>query len=179
MRFEECAEHGHVRGRTGVGLHVGVLGAEELLRSIDRELFDHVDVPAPAVVAPPRVPLRVLVAEGRPDGREHRRARVVLRRDQSQRGSLSLQLAGDRLGDLRIGSFQRFPVRRVLAHVQSSPRSIAAICSIRGTCRPPAKGVDSQTRTISSAYVGAMIRAPMLRTFASLCSRDRRARVTL
>src|SRR6476619_101057 len=177
-RLEEGTEHRHVRRGARVRLHVGVLRTEQLLRAIDRELLDDVDVAAPAVIPASRIPFRVLVAEGRTDRGEHRRARVVLRCDQPQRGAFPLQLPGDRTGDLRIGCFQRLPVRRVLAHVQSSPRSIAAICSIRGTCRPLANGVDSQTPTISSAYTGAMIRAPMLRTFASLCSRDSRASVT-
>ena len=45
---------GHVRLRAGVGLHVRVLGAEERLRAVDRELLDLVDHLAAAVVAPPR-----------------------------------------------------------------------------------------------------------------------------
>ena len=49
----------HVRRRARVGLHVRVLGAEELLRAVDRELLDLVDDLAAAVVAlardiPPR-----------------------------------------------------------------------------------------------------------------------------
>ena len=35
----------------GVRLHVGVLGAEELLGAVDGELLDHVDELAAAVVA--------------------------------------------------------------------------------------------------------------------------------
>ncbi len=44
------------------------------------------------------------------------------------------------------------------------------------TCRPPSNGVANQTRTISRAYVGAITRAPMPSTLASLWRRDSSAR---
>ena len=50
-RLEEREEHRGVRLRAGVRLHVGVLGAEELLRAVDGELLDLVDELAAAVVA--------------------------------------------------------------------------------------------------------------------------------
>ena len=49
---------GHVGLRAGVRLHVGVLGAEELLGALDGEFLDDVDVLAAAVVAPARAALR-------------------------------------------------------------------------------------------------------------------------
>ena len=125
-RLEERAEHRHVRLGAGVRLHVRVLGAEQLLRAVDRELLGHVDELAAAVVAPSRVPLGVLVVHRRADRGEDGRARVVLRGDQPQVRPLALQLVRDRLGDLRVGRLQRLPVGCVLPHRHSSPRSIAA-----------------------------------------------------
>ena len=75
-------------------------------------------------------------------------------------------------------TLQCLPVRCVLTHRSSlllvrSPRSARS----RGTCRPPANGVASQTRDdLLARRSGAMTRAPIARTFASLCSRDNRAR---
>ena len=49
--------------RAGVRLHVGVLGAEELLRALDRERLDDVDELAAAVVALAGIAFGVLVGE--------------------------------------------------------------------------------------------------------------------
>ena len=59
-----CIDRG-VGLRAGVRLHVGVFGAEQRLDPVDRELLDHVDVLAAAVVAPARVALGVLVGQHR------------------------------------------------------------------------------------------------------------------
>ena len=62
---EHGHEDGHVRLRAGVRLDVGVLGAEELLRALDRERLGDVDELAAAVVALARIALGVLVGEDR------------------------------------------------------------------------------------------------------------------
>ena len=93
-------QHGHERGevglRTRVRLHVGVIGAEELLEAIDGELLDLVDDLAPAVVPPAGVPLGVLVGERRAHGIDDRPAREVLAGDQLQTVLLPAQLLVDR-----------------------------------------------------------------------------------
>ena len=61
-------------------LHVGELGAEQLLDAVDRQLLDHVDVLAAAVVALAGVALGVLVGQLAALGRHHRRRGVVLAR---------------------------------------------------------------------------------------------------
>ena len=77
-------EHRHVGGVVGLGagvrLDVGVLGAEQLLGAVDRELLGDVDLLAAAVVAAAGVALGVLVGEHRarrrrapPGGRSSRR----------------------------------------------------------------------------------------------------------
>src|SRR6266487_415876 len=117
--------------------------------------------------APARIPLGVLVRHRRAERGKDRRARVVLGGDQPQLAALALELSPDRLGHLGVGRLQHLPVGRVLPHLAS--RSICVICSILALCRPPSKGVASHTRTISSARVGATMRAPIPITFASLC----------
>ncbi len=81
-RLQERGHRGEVRLRAGVRLHVRVLGAEELLRAIDRELLDLVDDLAAAVVALARQSLGVLVGERRPHRLEHGRRDEVLARDE-------------------------------------------------------------------------------------------------
>ncbi len=83
-------------------LDVRVLGAEERLRAVDRELLDLVDDLAPAVVAPPRIALRVLVRRDAADRLEHRRPREVLGRDELDLAALPLELALEQRGHLGI-----------------------------------------------------------------------------
>ena len=70
-----------------VGLHVGVVGAEERGEATSREVLDLVDDLVAAVVAASGIALGVLVGEDRAGGREHGRRREVLARDQLQRWS--------------------------------------------------------------------------------------------
>ena len=99
-------EHGHVdahvRLGAGVRLDVRVLGAEERLRAVDRELLDLVDDLAAAVVALARISLRVLVRRHAADGLEHGRPGEVLRGDQLDLVPLPLELAAQQGRDLRV-----------------------------------------------------------------------------
>ena len=79
-----------------------MLGAEQRLRAVDRELLDLVDPLAPAVVAPPGVALGVLVREHRADRLEHRRPGEVLGRDQLELVALARELAVDEAGDIGV-----------------------------------------------------------------------------
>ncbi|MDT4838636.1 hypothetical protein FQZ97_723980 [compost metagenome] len=63
-------------------LHVGGVGAEQLLDAVDGQLLDLVDVLAAAVVALARIAFGVLVGELRALGFHDGRAGVVLRGDQ-------------------------------------------------------------------------------------------------
>ena len=85
---------GHVRLRARVRLDVGVLGSEELLRAVDRELLDLVDDLAAAVVAPARIALGVLVRRHAADGLEHARPGEVLGGDQLDLAALAVELVG-------------------------------------------------------------------------------------
>jgi hypothetical protein len=99
-------EHREVRGQVGraagVRLHVGVVGPEERLGPVDRELLDLVDPLAAAVVALPRVALGVLVREHRAGRLEHRRPGEVLGRDQLELVALAAELAVDQTGDVGV-----------------------------------------------------------------------------
>ena len=114
---------GRVGLRAGVRLHVGVLGAEQRLGAVDRELLDHVDVLAAAVVALARIALGVLVREHAALALEDRLGHEVLRRDHLERALLALELAADRLGDLGIDVGQRAleVVRLQLGHPRTVP----------------------------------------------------------
>ena len=92
--LSKAEEHGLVGLRAGVGLHVGVLGAEQLLDAVDRELLDDVDVLAAAVVALAGVALGVLVGELRCPAPPSRPARRSFRRRSAR---CALPGAGSRL----------------------------------------------------------------------------------
>ena len=135
--LEQRLEDGVVGLRAGVRLDVGVLGAEELLRAVDREVLGDVDLFAPPVIPLARVALRVLVGEHRAGGVEHRLGHEVLGGDHLQRRLLALELAIEDLGDLGIdvAKGRGLEILGQLGHLYSSsslenlmpPRSTAAI----------------------------------------------------
>ena len=101
-RLQRAEVDGHVRLRARVRLDVGVLGPEERLRAVDRELLDLVDDLAAAVVALAGIPLGVLVRRHRADGLEHRRPGEVLRCDQLDLAALPLELVAEQRRDVGI-----------------------------------------------------------------------------
>src|SRR5262249_13791389 len=92
-----------VRLRARVGLDVRGVGAEELLRPVDRELLGDVDELAAAVIALARQAFGVLVRELRALSCEHVGARVVLRADQLDVVFLSPEFLLNRGPELGIG----------------------------------------------------------------------------
>ncbi len=102
-RLQQGEVHGHVRLRARVRLHVGMFGAEQLLRAGDRQRLGDVDELAATVIALPGIPLGVLVGHDRAGRLEDRLADEVLGRDQLEPGVLALHLVLDRAGDLGIG----------------------------------------------------------------------------
>ena len=86
----------------GVRLHVGVVGAEERLGAVDRELLELVDDLAAAVVALPGIALGVLVRRHGADRLEDRRPGEVLRRDQLDLVALPVELAPEQRRDVGI-----------------------------------------------------------------------------
>ena len=102
-RLQQREVHGHVRLRAGVRLHVGVLGAEQLLRAVDGERFGDVDELAAAVVALARIAFGVFVRQHRARRLQDRLADEILRRDQLEAVVLPVQLVANGLSDLGIG----------------------------------------------------------------------------
>ncbi len=89
--------------RAGVGLHVGVLGAEDLFGALARQVLDHIGEFATAVVAFARIALRVLVGKDRARGLQHSAAHEVLRGDHLEALVLAGNFVGDGLGNGGIG----------------------------------------------------------------------------
>ncbi len=94
---------GHVGLGAGVGLDVGVLGAEELLGPVDGQGLDDVDVLAAAVVALAGVALGVLVGHHRAHGGQDRLRHEVLRGDQLEALVLAAPLVLEGVRDLGVG----------------------------------------------------------------------------
>ena len=98
-RREERLVHRLVRLRPRVGLHVGMLGSEDLLASGPRQLLGLVHHLAAAVVARPGVPLGVFVGEEGRHRLAHRARCVVLGGDELEAVGLALELLdGDAMG---------------------------------------------------------------------------------
>ena len=55
--------NGSVGLRTGMRLNVGIVGAEQLLGAIDRQLLRNIDVFTPAIITFAGIALRILVGE--------------------------------------------------------------------------------------------------------------------
>jgi hypothetical protein len=106
-RFQHGDVHGHVGLRARVRLHVGVLGAEQGLRALDRQRLGDVHELAAAVVPLPGVALGVLVGQHRARGREHSRAHEILRSNQFQAVLLPVLLLLNGAGDFGVGRGER------------------------------------------------------------------------
>ena len=138
-RLEQREQGGEVGGRARVRLHVGVLGAEDLLAAVDGELLDLVDDVAAAVVARARRALGVLVGEHRAGRLEHGAAGEVLAGDELERLLLTDELAAQQLVELRVEVVERLPAPLAADGAQADSSSSRS--ATRRSCRPPSKGV--------------------------------------
>ena len=105
--LRDRGEDGGVGARAGVRLDVGVRGAEEALRPLDRERLGDVDELAAAVVAAAGVALRVLVREDGALRLQHGDRDEVLARDHLEVVALPAELLLEDGGDLRVDLAQR------------------------------------------------------------------------
>jgi hypothetical protein len=110
-RLEERHVHGDVGLRAGVRLDVGVLRPEQLARPLDRQALHSVGVLAAAVIAPPRIPLGVLVGQDRRHRLEHGARGEIFRRDQDEGLVLARHLCVEGRGNFGI----HFGERRIHA----------------------------------------------------------------
>ena len=101
-RLQQREVHGLVGLRAAVRLHVGVVGAEQLLQAVDGQLLGNVHVLATTVVALARVTLGVLVGQLAALRFHHHRAGVVLAGNQLDMVFLTLAFIGNGLGQLGI-----------------------------------------------------------------------------
>ena len=90
---------GEVRRRSGVGLDVCMVDAENRLRTLDGERLDLVNDLLTFVVALADVALGVLVGEFAAGRLEHRAGNIVLRRDQPDLALLTLARGGMKTDD--------------------------------------------------------------------------------
>ena len=101
-RLEHGEQHGLVGLRAGVGLHVGELGAEEMLHAVDGELFHLVHHLAAAVVALAGETLGIFVGEVTAHGRHDLVGNEVLAGDELHAPELALVLLFDELKNLGV-----------------------------------------------------------------------------
>src|SRR6267143_6698747 len=101
-----------------------MLGAEQLLRPIDRELLDLIDDFAAAVVALPRQPLGVLVGERGAHGFEYCDRHEVLARDQLEAMLLPRDLLVDEGANLGIDVGKR---SLTVSHLTPDTRHLSLI----------------------------------------------------
>ena len=95
----------HVGLRSGVRLHVGMLGAEKLLGAVARQVLDHIGELAAAVVALAGIAFGVFVGEHRARRFEHGLADEVLRGDQLQAFVLAAGFVVDGSGNFGSTSY--------------------------------------------------------------------------
>ena len=93
--LQACHEHGHVGLCARVGLHVGPLGAEELLEPLDGQALHLVDYLAASVIAVARITLGIFVGEARTHCAHHVVAHEILGGYQLDAFLLALVLALD------------------------------------------------------------------------------------
>ena len=101
-RLRDGHQHGCIRLSTGMGLHIGVLRAEDLLGTVPGEVLNDVHIFAAPVVPTPRVPLRIFVRQHRTLGLKDRSGNEVLTRNHLERVPLAAQFAGNGVGNLGV-----------------------------------------------------------------------------
>ena len=129
-------------------LHVGVVGAEQLLDAVDRQLFGDVHVFAAAVVALARVAFGVLVGELAALRFHHQRACVVFRRDQLDMVFLAAVLVGDGLGEFGVETFNACVARehRLSGYVGVGRKAASGACGAPIVRAGPGRAVHQAMR---------------------------------
>ena len=121
-RLQERKIYGEVRLRAGMRLHVRMLGAEQLTCAVARNVFHDVDVLAAAVIAVPRIALRVLVRQHRAHRRHNGRRDDVFGGNQLQIAALALELKLHGGAELRVRLGDKADrVQKITVHNKSFP----------------------------------------------------------
>jgi hypothetical protein len=90
-----------------MGLHIGMLGAKQLLCPLYGDPFGNIHIVATAVVTFARISFRILVGQDTPHSSQNRRRGIILTRDQLDTGELPTPLQLNRLENLRVGQGQK------------------------------------------------------------------------
>ena len=84
-----------------------MLGSEELLGAIARQILHHIGKLASAVITLPRIAFRIFIGENRPHGFEHSFADKILGRDQLEALMLASFFIGNGIGYVGINFRKR------------------------------------------------------------------------
>ena len=106
-RLERREVDRRVRLGAGMGLHVGVVGVEQLLGAIAGDFLDLIDELAAGVIPPARIPLGVFVRQHAAHRLQDGRAGVVFAGDHFQAIALAADFADNGGPDLRVLAFQK------------------------------------------------------------------------
>ena len=93
--LEASHENGHVSLCTRVGLHVNVLGIEDLFQALDSDVLALVNALAAAIVTVARIALGILVGQATAHGLHHLVAHEVLTGDEFNAVLLTLMFTLD------------------------------------------------------------------------------------
>ena len=126
-RRQQREIRGEIRLRARVRLHVRVAGAEQSLRTLDREPLRDVGELAARVVALAGIAVGVLVRQQRALRREHARAHVVLRGDELEVRLLPLAFARERALELgvEVGEAARVEHRQAASSSTTRVQAVA------------------------------------------------------
>jgi hypothetical protein len=148
-RLQQRVVDGRVGLRAGVRLDVDVLGAEERLGAVDRQLLGDVDELAAAVVAAAGIALGVLVRQHAALRLEDRLRHEVLRRDHLERPLLAVELVLEHPRDLGIDVGEG-PVEEVLGqlgHAVLRSRVMPRRCGFVGRRSPVVRSTQAPVAT--------------------------------
>ena len=90
-----------------MGLHVGVVGAKQLLGALDGDVFGDIDKLAAAIIAPARIAFGVLIGQHAAQCRQHGRRHVIFAGNQLDAFRLAPPFQLDRLKYLGVALGQQ------------------------------------------------------------------------
>jgi hypothetical protein len=105
--LEYCEENALVGLAAGMRLHIREFAGEHLLRTLNGQLFGHIDRVAAAVIALAGIAFRIFVGEHGAGRFQYRARDVILRSDQFDLVLLARELIGQDRGDLWVGFAER------------------------------------------------------------------------
>ena len=101
-RLTYCVLNSHISLSTRMWLDIGILGTEELLRTVSGKILDDIDLLASAIIPVPRIALSILICENASHRTHNSRAHPVLRCDQLNMAGLPVIFLTDSLCNFRV-----------------------------------------------------------------------------